>query len=608
MLEPPPTGDAGAWAEANLELPEGSPEPGPYRLSRVPYMRDLFAAYADPRVTDVDMLTASQMTKTTAILALMGHRIDWGPRVPMLYVSPTQDTAKSVSEERFATMVREVPALDALHEKGRRDRVAEKFFAGLRVGFAWAGSKAQLASRPAGLALVDELGRMVLDVEGEGSPLILVRARGKNYPDFRLGTFSTPTIEDADPAQSRFDLGSRQIWCFDCLHCGAPFIPWLRHLVYDTEKGIDPGAAAELAERTARLACPTCGAEHRDADKPRLEATGAYHRTRRDPRTGDYELDPDPPPLGAHRSFWCLGLASPWMTISKLARRLAAAYATHEPETVQGTINVDGGELYRTAGEVPELAEVEALRTLEPAGEVPEWVQGITAGMDPRLDALDYVVRGWGAGLTSHLLEHGTIEGETNYDTVWLWAARLLDRRWRGLPIVYLGVDSGWRPGDRYRRPEHMVYAFAKRHPGRVFPTKGHDTHSPPQHTVRLESAGVPLVHLDSDHWKSWVHSRVRWPMDAESGRWTFHRDATEDYVAQLIGEHVETRSSGRRRWVPRRGYRNHFLDCEAIAVAMAFKANLDLLTPPPPPDPPGRARAPELPPGDPSLERRALS
>lgn len=611
ILAPPPDGDAGAWSEAHRWLPEGSPEPGRYRVARVPYLRAIYEAYSDPEVEEVDVLTASQMGKTDCILNVFGHRFTWGPRVPALYVAPTQDLAKSISEERFRAVIDSTPALAELHERGRRDRVAEKFFAGLRLGFAWAGSKAQLASRPAGLAILDELGRMVADVEGEGSPWVLTRARGKNYPDFTIGTFSTPTLEDADAGQTRFDLGSRFVWEFACLACGERFAPWSRCLRWDKADDDDPAAAAARAAASARLECPACGHGHLDEDKPALQGTGAYRRYRRDLRSGDYHPDPDPPPLGPSRSFWILGLASPWVTFSQLARRLAAAYATHDPETMQAAINTEAGELWRTKGDAPTSAQVAALRMpgrIGSPGSVPAWVQAVTCGVDVQKRSLWYAVRGWGAGLTSHLLAYGEIVGETDYDAVWLLLARLLDQRWRGLGIVRMGVDSGYRPGDLYRRPEHMVYSFARRHRGRVWPTKGHDTQRAPLVASKLEQHGVELLHLDSDHLKTWLHSRINWPADAELGRWTLPEDTSEDYCDQMASEHVLTKASGARVWIAPRRARNHLLDCEAINVAMAYHANLELLTPIG--GEPGPARVADDPPGhlvDPSLTRSTL-
>ena len=37
-------------------------------------------------------------------------------------------------------------------------------------------------------------------------------------------------------------------------------------------------------------------------------------------------------------------------------------------------------------------------------------------------------------------------------------------------------IDSGYRPGDKLRRPDHQVYKFTRRFPGLAFPTKGTDS------------------------------------------------------------------------------------------------------------------------------------
>ena len=111
---------------------------------------------------------------------------------------------------------------------------------------AWAGSATSLSSWPCGLALVDERDRMDADVQGEGDPVTLVRARGKNYPRFKLGICSTPTIEDASPIQAHFDDGTMEFWEWCC--------PALRRVVL---------AEIEAAHLAARLYCHGGGGARR---------------------------------------------------------------------------------------------------------------------------------------------------------------------------------------------------------------------------------------------------------------------------------------------------------------------------------------------------------
>ncbi len=608
LMDPPPRRHAGQWADEHRRLPPGSPEPGPWRSSRVPYFDPILAEFEDPAVTEITVITASQMGKTETILNLFGKRLHEGPRAPCLYVAPTQDVARSISQERATAMLEHTPALRALWERGHRDKVAEKYLAGIRWGFAWAGSKSQLASRPCGLAVLDELDRMDPDVEGEGSPVVLVRARLKNYPRATLAEFSTPTVAGVSPSEALFDLGSREFWEWQCPECETWFAPWSRFLRWPKD------ATPDQAARRGALECPGCGHRFRDLDKIDLNAVGRFRQYKAD-SDGQYHPDPDPPPKGAHRSYWILGAASPWVTFSGLIRELVSAYRTRDKNTIQAVINTYAGELWREQGEAPAWREVDQLRMGNyPRGQVPSWAQALTAGVDVQKDCLYYVIRAWGHGLTSHLVEHGQVYGEPEYDAVWLALWRILETP-RDQPLLRAFIDSGYKPGESYRTPDHQVYRFARRHAPLVQATKGYATQRKPIHMTRIDLTldghtiprGLRLWHLDAPYWKTWVYGRLRWPPDSELGRWTIHASADEDYCRQVVAEEQINLPSGRIIMRTPRHRADHYGDCEALAAAAAFSLHLENLPAPQPPAEPARAvtPAPRQPP--PGLERRGL-
>jgi phage terminase large subunit GpA-like protein len=147
-----------------------------------------------------------------------------------------------------------------------------------------------------------------------------------------------------------------------------------------------------------------------------------------------------------------------------------------------------------------------------------------------------------------------------------------------------MAVDSGYRPGDKWKRPDHMVYAFARQYAGRVIATKGHDSQSKPlapsmiDVTVRgrLVKNGLQLWHVDSDYFKSWVHARLQWPAD-QPGAWHVPQDVTDDYCQQVTAEARVPKPSGRVVWVRIRKD-NHHLDCEALNVVAAHSLGVHRL------------------------------
>ncbi|RMF84571.1 MAG: hypothetical protein D6744_02820, partial [Planctomycetota bacterium] len=562
--------------------------PGPWRSSRTPYWRAIYDAFVDPEVDSIVAACGAQMGKTEAIFNILGHRFTDGPYVPALYIGPTEKQVRSISRDRIDKMLRSTPVLWERTAKGHRYGVFEKFIAGVRLGFAWAGSATELASHPAGLVLVDERDRMESDVAGEGDPVSLARARLKNYLGGKLGVFSTPTIEGGSPTWALLDAGSLEFWAWPCPECGRYFVPELALL------SVPEGATPQQARESARLACPHCGGLLESRQKTLCNSLGRYirHRRLRDDEQAErtvlrhYVVDADPQPTRA-RSFWISGLASPWVTFGEVAQVLREAEQSGSIERLQAEVNTWGGECFALRGDAPDWHEVAANRRDYPPRTIPSLqVQIITAGVDVQKDGLYYVMRGWGAGMASWLLEHGFLAGDTAFDPVWNSLRNLLQAPIGEKRIDRALIDSGYRPGDIHRRPDHAVYTFCRSLPGLAFPAKGQDTLDQPYRYRNIDYSvggavirgGVRLFHINTDYFKRWLHARIRWPEDQEGGFY-LHAEAGDDYCRHLVAEELVIKPGGKVQWV-RRSRENHYLDCEVLAAAAAYSLNVQQLAP----------------------------
>lgn len=550
----------------------------------------IYDAFTSSKYRQVIGVMGAQMGKTEALFNIIGHRFDDGPQMPALYIGPTEKQVRSVSNDRVKKMLISTPSLWAKTAKGHRDKVTEKWIAGTRLGFGWAGSATELASHPAGLVLVDERDRMDSDAGGEGDPVVLARARTKTYPNAKVGVFSTPTIEGGSPIWALFLEGTAGKWAWNCPDCGDWFVPRLELLKWPQD------CTPAEAHKAAHLCCDHCGTVIENRQKEKLNAAGQflYHED----HGGDLVPIGFEAPDNRTASFWVSGLASPWQSFGDIAEIVVAAYRSKEPERIQAAINTYAGEIWKTRGDAPAWAEVYALRKPYAPGSMPEGVQMITAGVDVQKRGLYYVIRGWGFNSESWLLDNGYIAGETEFDNVWLLLARHLEREFPGgLRIQRMFVDSGYRPGDKYRRPDNQVYLFARRHAGRVYAAKGHDTQDRPLKTSKVDmtlsgktiKGGVTLWHCHTDYLKTWLFSRIRWP-EGDPGGWHIHNEIDEDYCRQIVAEEVVTKPSGKRVWILRQKD-NHYLDCETLAHAAAMSLQVHTLKPIEPTKPTGKAK-----------------
>jgi phage terminase large subunit GpA-like protein len=305
-------------------------------------------------------------------------------------------------------------------------------------------------------------------------------------------------------------------------------------------------------------------------------------------------------------SFWVSGLASPWRTFGECAKRWLEALKSGEMEQRQAVINTVFGELFLMKGEAPEPSRVAALRGAYLCGEVPAEARVLTAGVDMARDRLHYVVRAWGVSSTSWLIQHGELWGETDQPQVWNDLAALLEAEYGGHRIHRMMVDSGYRPD--------AAYAFARRFPSQVYPSKGHDGQADPVSVARIdlnrqgrpERRGTPLAHVDTSYFKGWVHGRIAWPSD-QPGAWHLPADASDDYCQQLTAESRIVKPNGKVIWVKHGA--NHYLDCEALAAAAAHMLRVHLIKGAPstekPSAPQGTAPQPAPPPEISAAERQ---
>lgn len=597
LLAPPPPRTADEWADDNRILPHGSAEPGPWRSSRTPYLIPILRACGDYRFKRVIMVMGAQMGKTEGLINLIGWRLDDDP-CPILYISPTQRQAESISRDRLGKMLRATPSLWHKLHKGQADKLSEKWVSGVRLGFGWAGSATELSSHPAGLVLVDERDRMTEDTGGEGDPVALAEARTATFPDGRVVVCSTPTLEGASPVWSLYEEGTQFRWSWPCPDCGDYFHPRLELLRWPE------GCTPHRALKEARLACPNCGSEIEDRHRPEMNRKGRFLAA------GEY-VGADgvicgQAPESDTASFWVSGLCSPWRTWGQRAKSLLEAQRSGTPGRVQAIVNTAFGELYRLEGEAPDWQRVAELRGGYESGTVPQGVRVLTCGVDVQKNRLVYAVRGWGVNYESWLIQSGELWGETEHNHVWAELAGLLQKNWGGHLIKRMFVDSGFKPGST-RSADNQIYTFSRRFRGRAFPTKGHDTQDKPIKTSlidvsdrgRILKRGVQLWHLDSDYFKSWTHSRLQWPA-GESGAYHLPLDTTDDYCQQLVAEQRLVKASGRVVWIKTQRD-NHFLDAEALNAAAAHSLSLHILQPQAEPDPEERQEPQQQPQPQPS-------
>ena len=587
------------WAAANRTYPATAAVPGPRDPLLTPYVVEPERAIASGNHKRVVMVFGAQSGKSELMLDVAGQRLDQRPG-PILYVGPNKQFLTEQFEPRVMALLDEAPSLMAKVARGKRMTKTRKVVAGVPFRLAHSGSSTALKSDPAVLALVDEYDEMRDNVNNQGGPLGLVERRGDTYADFVCVVTSTPkrgrvgTVHDPesgllfwDPAVAEdiespiwqlWQQGTRHHWCWPCPQCNDYFVPRFDLLRF-------PLKATPLeAARETFLECPACQGVIEETHKAEMNARGRYVAPgQRIDQTGVVTGDP---PNTKSISFWCSGLASPFVSFGERVAVLVEAQQSGDDAMVQQAYNAGFGELYSAGGgEVPEWVEIKekSRRATYSRNEVPADVMYLTMAADVQRHSIPYVIRGWGPRASSWLIDYGYLRGDTSDEDIWNALGDLVTQPINGMVIRLAFIDSGFRPGKTDTLPINRIYEFCRRFMKRVRPTKG--SSGPMRMPLvlskievsrkdgRAAKYGLDLVRLDTDHWKSWVHERLRWPED-EIGGWHLFRNVDDDYCHQLVSEARLKHPTGKVEWV-QRSRANHFFDCEAMQAAAGYLLNV---------------------------------
>lgn len=556
-------------------------------------------------------VTGTQMGKTETYLDLIGAKLAMKP-APVGYVGPTKEMVTDQFEPRLMTMLDESPDLADKVIRGRRMKKTQKWVAGVRLRLMHGRSSTALKSDAYALILVDEYDEMLSNLLGQGDPLGLVLGRGYSYADFRVGVTSSPSqglvetrkdpvsglefwrmIDEEDLAGMRsqiwklFQSGTMFHFAWPCPHCGEFFIPMMKHLGYAKD------ATPAQAKRKSWLVCPRNGCIIEDDAKGELKATMNARGVFVAPgqtidKDGRVQGDaPDVPTC----SFWTSGLCSPFVPWGERAEAYLTAVKTGDENQIQTAVNTNFGECYAMGmlgGEMADwrfIKEKKAFPYIMAEAQVPRFVIRTTMGVDVGKWDLWWVLRGWGEGGKSALLNRGRLLGPTSEWDIWRELEPIFHTPYAGIVPERVFIDSGFRADKPDQGDQHIIYEFCKLWPRWCFPCKGHDIQKEPFKLVNFEVTSngkklgwsVPLIHLNTDYFKSLVHSRILKGVELP-GSFCVPSDVDEEYCRHLVSERrILDKITAKPTWV-KFSKANHFFDCETLAAAAGFMLNVQAI------------------------------
>ena len=450
-MRPPSHLTLSEWADAYRVLSsESSAEPGAWVTAKAPYERDIMDAISDPFVPRVVVQKGAQLGITdAAILNSVGYFMDQDP-CPILVVQPTIEMAEAFSHDRLAPMLRDTPRLrDLVAEPRSRDSsntLRRKAFRGGYVAMGGANSSASLSGRPVRVVLLDDVDRYPASAGTEGNPLQLAIARTSGFWNRKIVIVSSPGIKGASHVEREMAGSTMEHWYLPCPACGAYQLLMFERINFD-----------DLTH-----SCQQCPAR---APKYRwLAGRGEFRAHRPFDQRGQKVVT---------RGFFVSGIYNPWVEWEILRDEFVLAARANEEgdvEPLKAFRNTRLGLLHEESGQKVDV-DLFRFRREVYAGEVPDGVLVLTAGVDVGERQLNYEVVGWGRGCESWGIEYGIIDGDPREPEVWELLDEAVYRRTfttadgKKMRVKRMAVDSNYA--------SDFVYAYTKPRQPRAISIRG---------------------------------------------------------------------------------------------------------------------------------------
>jgi phage terminase large subunit GpA-like protein len=549
------------WADKHRRLSsKASAEPGPWRTSRTPYLREpMDCLSSTSAVQRVVMMFAAQTGKTEAGANWLGYVIDHAPG-PMLLVQPTVEMAKRLSKQRLESLITETPVLaEKIAPSRSRDSgntMFAKDFPGGMMLLTGSNSATGLRSTPCRYIFCDEIDAFPSDVDGEGDPVSLAEKRATTFARRKILLTSTPTVKDFSRIEAEFERSDQRRFYVPCPCCNV--MQWLKwpQLKWDNNE-----------PSTAAYECEVCHERFAEIHKPAMLRRGEWRATA--------------PSNGKTAGFQLSGLYSPlgWLSWADMVDDFLRAKA--DAPMLKSFVNTRLAETWEEdfASKVSADGLLERCEHYQ-AAMVPEGGLALTVGVDVQDNRLAISVWAWGREEEGWLLDHQEIYGDPSRQELWKQLDEVVLREWPhavgpAMRPDVVAIDSGG-----HFTAEVYQYARERGRQG-VVAIKGQSQRGKPpigkgskvdvNYQGRTLKRGALVYPVGGDTVKTTLFGRLK-HNEQGAGFLHFHMGTTGEYFEQLTAEKQVLRYNRggfpTREWVKKPSARNEALDCLVYAYA----------------------------------------
>ena len=563
---PPKPMTVSEWSDKHRLLSsKGSSEPGPWRTSRTPYLKEPMdcLSVTNTDVQRVVLMFGAQLGKSESGINFLLYTIDHCP-APILCVQASIDMAKRMSRQRLEPAFNETPVIKAKVAPQRsRDASNSMFIKEFPNGIlllTGSNSPAGLRSAPVRYLFLDEIDSYPSDAAttggvSEGDPVELAIKRTSTFSRRKILMTSTPTTKDFSRVESEYLNSDMRKYWVPAPCCGA-----FQELIWSQMKWENRDAS------TAQYECSHCGERFDETHKTSMLRQGEWRAQKEMTRkTAGFQMSSLYSPAG-------------WLTWPELVEEFLRS--KDDAPLFKTFVNTRLAETFDESYQSRLSAEalLEKNEKYMP-GTIPEDVVCLVMGVDvqggggTKDERIE--VSTWGIAPEEHmyLIQHDVIYGDPNQGTVWEGLDILLTSEWEHPSGAKMKVDCC--AIDTGGLSTNAVYNYCRQRQGLgVIGIKGSSRENQPaigrgakvdlNYRGRALKGGVVVYQVGTDTIKDVLFARLKF-----NDKLHFHAQTTEDYYKQLTGERKILKKSGRgTQYVQKKNQNVEALDCACYAYA----------------------------------------
>ncbi|MBK8609118.1 MAG: phage terminase large subunit family protein [Chitinophagaceae bacterium] len=522
------------WADTYFKIPDKSAKGGsPWVTSDVEYTREILNSIVDPNISEIYIMTSSQILKTTMGMIIITYYIDYDPS-PMMILLPTIDFAEKYSRLKLEPVLNQIETIkDKISPRRSRDAANTMRFKEFPGGFlilAGSNSPVDLSSFSIKILYVDEPDRMPGSVGVEGDPGLIAEQRIESYKKqgYKIIYTSSPTDFNNSRIYGKVLLGDQQNPFVKCPACGflqvLEFFPkkdtikdeFYGGVIWDKDKDVF-GKTIKHHPETSRYICANIDCK-----------TPIYETQKKNLLSKIYWTPTATPVSPKIRSF--VGLSRMYSTLSTWAQ-MAEEWikVKDDPESIPVFTNTVLGKPYKS-DDTPDVDEKTVMSwaedyLTEKNPNLPNDILMLTCSVDTHPDRLEVEVDGWGIGEENWIVHYEQLWGDPDQDEVKIQLDELLERKWIREDGTELSIGGIGKNGNRnyctvidtggYLKNTQSIYDYTRErfHLG-VMAIKGRGGNGMP---ILLSQSRVgklkntPLQNIGTDTVKEIIWNRLKY-------------------------------------------------------------------------------------------------